>query len=330
MKRTILLGTLLAALLAPFAIAHANSNVISQRQHARIRHSHRRRRCITRFPVYAPVPVFAPAPVYAPCSVLRADAGLRIAAARDPSCAGRRGARAAGRRSGVSVLRCPRGRLGCSRAITPTATGMTGTTSAAIIIASRGDTAPATDSDRHSLAPDPRPVLESPWRPPRGSACALKDQAVRTSRIVADSDFGGRGLIGGGHRHPGAGRHRDVLRHRPARHHRASPTRCSRCRRRRRRPARSARRPTTWAASSRSSSPTPRRPGTRCSSNSAGTTRNRASSCSPAPPRLPAAPARPRWAPSTARSISASTSTSPSTSNCASASARRVTSRRPT
>jgi len=59
MKRTILLGTLMAALLAPFAIAHAHSNVavsVSTPEFG-IRIG---------APVYQPVPVYAPAPVYVP------------------------------------------------------------------------------------------------------------------------------------------------------------------------------------------------------------------------------------------------------------------------
>jgi len=65
MKRTILLGTLTAALLAPFALAHASSNVsvsvstpeFGIRIGGPVFHP---------VPVYAPVPVFAPAPVFAP------------------------------------------------------------------------------------------------------------------------------------------------------------------------------------------------------------------------------------------------------------------------
>lgn len=65
MRRTVLLGTLIAALLAPFAIAHANSNVAVSvstpefgiRIGGPVYHP---------VPVYAPMPVFAPAPFYAP------------------------------------------------------------------------------------------------------------------------------------------------------------------------------------------------------------------------------------------------------------------------
>ena len=68
MKRTILLGTLMAALLAPFAVAHAQSNVIISvntpefgiRIGGPVFHP---------VPVYAPVPVFVPAPVFAPAPV---------------------------------------------------------------------------------------------------------------------------------------------------------------------------------------------------------------------------------------------------------------------
>lgn len=62
MKRTVLLGTLIAALLAPFAIAHAHSNVavsVSTPEFG-IRIG---------APVYQPVPVYAPAPVYIPAPV---------------------------------------------------------------------------------------------------------------------------------------------------------------------------------------------------------------------------------------------------------------------
>jgi hypothetical protein len=62
MKRTILLGTLTAALLAPFAVAHAYSDVsvsVSTPEFG-IRIGG---------PVYGPVPVYAPAPVYAPVPV---------------------------------------------------------------------------------------------------------------------------------------------------------------------------------------------------------------------------------------------------------------------
>jgi hypothetical protein len=65
MKRTILLGTLTAALLAPFAVANAHSDVsvsvstpeFGIRIGGPVFHP---------MPVYAPVPVFAPVPVYAP------------------------------------------------------------------------------------------------------------------------------------------------------------------------------------------------------------------------------------------------------------------------
>ena len=65
MKRTILLGTLTAALLAPFAVAHAHSTVnvsvstpeFGIRIGGPVFHP---------VPVYAPVPVFAPGPVFAP------------------------------------------------------------------------------------------------------------------------------------------------------------------------------------------------------------------------------------------------------------------------
>jgi hypothetical protein len=68
MKRTILLGTLTAALLAPFTMAHAYSNVsvsvstpeFGIRIGGPVFHP---------VPVYAPVPVFAPAPVFAPVPV---------------------------------------------------------------------------------------------------------------------------------------------------------------------------------------------------------------------------------------------------------------------
>jgi hypothetical protein len=68
MKRTILLGTLTAALLAPFAVAHAQSNVAISvntpefgiRIGGPVFHP---------VPVYAPVPVFAPAPVFVPVRV---------------------------------------------------------------------------------------------------------------------------------------------------------------------------------------------------------------------------------------------------------------------
>jgi hypothetical protein len=68
MKRTILLGTLTAALLAPFAVAQAQSNVIISvntpefgiRIGGPVFHP---------VPVYAPVPVFAPAPVFVPVRV---------------------------------------------------------------------------------------------------------------------------------------------------------------------------------------------------------------------------------------------------------------------
>jgi hypothetical protein len=68
MKRTILLGTLTAALLAPFAVAQAQSNVIISvntpefgiRIGGPVYHP---------VPVYAPVPVFAPAPVFVPVRV---------------------------------------------------------------------------------------------------------------------------------------------------------------------------------------------------------------------------------------------------------------------
>lgn len=68
MKRTILLGTLTAALLAPFAVAQAQSNVIISvntpefgiRIGGPVFHP---------VPVYAPVPVFAPAPVFVPVPV---------------------------------------------------------------------------------------------------------------------------------------------------------------------------------------------------------------------------------------------------------------------
>ena len=65
MKRTVLLGTLLAAVLVPFSLAHAHSNVAVSvstpefgiRIGAPVYHP---------VPVYAPGPVYAPAPVYAP------------------------------------------------------------------------------------------------------------------------------------------------------------------------------------------------------------------------------------------------------------------------
>lgn len=68
MKRTILLGTLTAALLAPFAVAHAQSSVsisvstpeFGIRIGGPVFHP---------VPVYAPVPVFAPAPVFVPVPV---------------------------------------------------------------------------------------------------------------------------------------------------------------------------------------------------------------------------------------------------------------------
>ena len=68
MKRTILLGTLTAALLAPFAVAHAQANVVISvntpefgiRIGGPVFHP---------VPVYAPVPVFAPAPVFVPVPV---------------------------------------------------------------------------------------------------------------------------------------------------------------------------------------------------------------------------------------------------------------------
>ncbi len=68
MKRTILLGTLTAALLAPFTVAHAQSNVsisvstpeFGIRIGGPVFHP---------VPVYAPVPVFAPAPVFVPVPV---------------------------------------------------------------------------------------------------------------------------------------------------------------------------------------------------------------------------------------------------------------------
>lgn len=68
MKRTILLGTLAAALLAPFTLAHAQSNVsisvstpeIGIRIGSPVFHP---------VPVYAPAPVFTPAPVFVPVPV---------------------------------------------------------------------------------------------------------------------------------------------------------------------------------------------------------------------------------------------------------------------
>jgi hypothetical protein len=65
MKRTILLGTLTAALLAPLTLAYAHSDVsvsvstpeFGIRIGGPVFHP---------MPVYAPVPVFAPVPVYAP------------------------------------------------------------------------------------------------------------------------------------------------------------------------------------------------------------------------------------------------------------------------
>jgi hypothetical protein len=62
MKRTLLLGTLCAALLAPVvaAQAHANVSVAVSTPQFGIRIG---------APVYAPVPVYAPAPVYAPVPV---------------------------------------------------------------------------------------------------------------------------------------------------------------------------------------------------------------------------------------------------------------------
>jgi hypothetical protein len=72
MKRTILLGTLAAALLAPFAAAHAYSNVsvsVSTPEFG-IRIGG---------PVYGPVPVYAPAPVYVPVPVYVAPHPVYVA-----------------------------------------------------------------------------------------------------------------------------------------------------------------------------------------------------------------------------------------------------------
>jgi hypothetical protein len=68
MKRTVLLGSLMALLLAPFAMAEAHSNVsvtfstpdIGIRIGAPM---------YPAMPVYAPPPVYLPAPVYAPVPV---------------------------------------------------------------------------------------------------------------------------------------------------------------------------------------------------------------------------------------------------------------------
>lgn len=68
MKRTVLLGTLLAAVLVPFSLAHATSNVavsVSTPEFG-IRIGAPVYRPV---PFYAPVPVYAPAPVYAPLPV---------------------------------------------------------------------------------------------------------------------------------------------------------------------------------------------------------------------------------------------------------------------
>ena len=67
MKRTILLGTLTAALLAPFAVAQAQSNVIISVS-------------TPEFGIRIGGPVFHPVPVYAPRPGLRARAGLRSSA----------------------------------------------------------------------------------------------------------------------------------------------------------------------------------------------------------------------------------------------------------
>ena len=63
MKRTILLGTVTAALLAPFAVAQAQSNVIISVNTPEfgIRIGG---------PVFHPVPVYAPFPVFAPAPVI--------------------------------------------------------------------------------------------------------------------------------------------------------------------------------------------------------------------------------------------------------------------
>lgn len=71
MRRTVLLGTLLAAVLAPFAMAHAHSNVsvsVSTPEFG-IRIGG---------PVYRPVPVYQPVPVYAPPPVYVAPAPVYV------------------------------------------------------------------------------------------------------------------------------------------------------------------------------------------------------------------------------------------------------------
>ncbi len=59
MKRTILIGTLMTALLAPFAMAQAHTDVAVSIGVPGFGIS-------VGAPVYAPVPVYAPAPVYVP------------------------------------------------------------------------------------------------------------------------------------------------------------------------------------------------------------------------------------------------------------------------
>lgn len=75
MKRTILLGTLTAALLAPFAVAHARSNVIISVNTPEfgIRIGGPVFQPVSVYapapPVFVPAPVFAPAPVFVPVHV---------------------------------------------------------------------------------------------------------------------------------------------------------------------------------------------------------------------------------------------------------------------
>ncbi len=109
MKRTILLGTLTAALLAPFTVAHAYSNVsvsvstpeFGIRIGGPVFHP---------VPVYSPVPVYAPVPVFAPVPVYAPRPRLRGAAGHLPR-AGHRGASAL-RAAALRSARVPASRLG--------------------------------------------------------------------------------------------------------------------------------------------------------------------------------------------------------------------------